>query len=146
MRETSRATHSKIARIRQKRENISMSFEIHVSERGLPLVYVEQLPTDDTKIITVENYLKWYTLSVVSRNGVETLQHNNEIHFNGHVPVPADVEAYAEKYGMEVDRQAMEMIVGRWNIENLNSDTEFIGAKYGFSDRAKAHTAAGRSV
>jgi len=100
------------------------------SERGIPLV-LQDIPIKPT--ITVENYLKWYTLYVVFPDGsVEHLcfprfdnkedEIEGEVGFMDHVPNPKAVWKMSERLGYDIDMQSFEMIVGRWFIEVENWD------------------------
>ena len=85
-----------------------------VSTRGYPLVIdiVPQVPT-----LTVELYVKWYTLYLVHPDEriEEVLYPLNG--FVDHVPKPAAVFDFAKENGYDIEPLAWEMIVGRWEID-----------------------------
>jgi hypothetical protein len=106
-------------------------FKVYYSERNMPLVFNGDA-SKFSGIITIENYLKWYNLYIVRPDGsVEKLQSDNTIAWLGHVPCPSDIVEFADRHGLDIDHQSMEMIVGRYYIECKDMDPETIGAEYG---------------
>jgi hypothetical protein len=105
-----------------------------LSDHGHPLVYQGEPWT--SPIITVENYLKWYTLYLIMPDGeIRPFLYTGLIlppesskfgslgsTFIDHVPNPAAVVYTAEKNKMFVDPLSFEAIVGRWFIEVKNWD------------------------
>jgi len=96
----------------------------YFSERGIPLVYWGQPPNKPT--ITVENYMKWYTLYVIKPNGEVTQLNTHDYDFDGgwgdHIPHPQLVLDVAKKLDMEVDDNALDMVAGRYAREHLKYD------------------------
>lgn len=99
------------------------------SPRGLPLIRstkdIIQRAHPQTPTLTVELYSKWYGLFLVYPNGEiqempfpydETCP-KGEVPFVDHVPNPNAVIAYADANEYLIDNLALEMIVGRWEIE-----------------------------
>lgn len=97
------------------------------SKRGLPLAISCDLDLLERPLITVEVYSKWYYLHVVrvghpvGEIGFETL---DEMHLDGygppfvdHAPNPWHVMEYARRIGADVDDIALELIIGRWELE-----------------------------
>ena len=100
-----------------------------LSDHGHPLVYQGEPWT--SPIITVENYIKWYTLYMVMPDGeIRSLcytglvlpEGSQESLFCDHVPNPKAVAYTAMKNNMYVDEVSFEAIVGRWLIEVENKD------------------------
>lgn len=92
------------------------------------LVY-QGYPPAGWKILTVENYCKWYSLYAVHSTGLieevsfdrlEPLAGDFETAVGDHVPNPAVVTRFANLEGYDLDPQAFEMIIGRWEIEHNN--------------------------
>jgi hypothetical protein len=97
-----------------------------LSPRNHPLV----VTVGTRPLITVEYYMKWYSLFCVGRIGdadvIEGLVQFDALEeyalpiesaFVDHVPNPRVVERYAEALGVEIDPMAHELIWGRWRIE-----------------------------
>lgn len=98
-----------------------------LSHRGHPLVLTNGVPSRST--ITVELYEKWYGLFIVHRDGsVEKIPfpdepeycHSDESPYVDHVPNPKVVARYAQINDYHVDNLAIELIVGRWEIQAKN--------------------------
>lgn len=95
------------------------------SDRGTSLVITNQ--RERTRpLLTVEFYVKWYTLCLVFQDGsvktvgydeLEPYTPNNEAAYVDHVPNPSSVKNFAEKKNYDLDELAYELIVGRWAIE-----------------------------
>lgn len=93
----------------------------------MPLVYCWSEP--QVPVITVENYLKWYTIHVVMPDGsVESPDlpyGNGDLWWHDHVPskefcdnVVAALRAMLPKYAdVKWDPQSLEMVVGRYRLE-----------------------------
>jgi len=103
------------------------------SPRGFSLVlspgYLQTNARGRVPRLTVELYIKWYSLFLVSTDGKveEVLFPNDPIYCDGgvpyvdHVPNPIVVARFAEAKHYHMDDLAMEMIVGRWEIEVKNN-------------------------
>lgn len=100
------------------------------SDRDIPLICqgVHNCP-----VITVENYIKWYTLYVIHPDErVESLcypgfenhldEPQGEMGFHDHCPNPRAVCKMAERLGYDVDEVSLDAITGRWHIEVENFD------------------------
>ena len=100
------------------------------SDRDIPLVYLGPPPRPGEQwILTVENYLKWYTIYVVLPEGeVEPLsdemwqrydrEHPMDSAWHDHVPNPDFCRWIPEAYPEYTwDGQAFDMIVGRLRNE-----------------------------
>ena len=95
-----------------------------MSERGLPLVLSNGLPLEPT--LTVELYEKWYDLHLVHPDGkVEKVPYPDDLDccptnmspYRDHVPNPEVVVKFARLHGYQIDNLAIELMVGRWEIE-----------------------------
>lgn len=78
--------------------------------------------------LTVENYCKWYCLYLVSNSGAvsrvefsELPDVEGETTVGDHVVNPRAVMFYAEARGLDLDDCSLEIIIGRWHLEHLNS-------------------------
>lgn len=97
-----------------------------LTSRELPLVLSHGLPIEPT--VTVEFYQKWYGLVVVQPNGNieevafpdEGFCKPSESPYADHVPNPAVVMRWAKHHGYEVDPLALELMVGRWELDARN--------------------------
>jgi hypothetical protein len=109
----------------------AQKYQLHFSDRGLPLVYVDPAPPE-RGVVTVENYLKWYSLYVVQPGGnvvkLEDLPRAWEVSdilehaathscFGDHVWHPGFVREWVQKLDLDLDERAFEMIAGRWATE-----------------------------
>lgn len=99
------------------------------SPNGHPLVYQESsIGWQGTPVVTVELYIKWYGVYVVSAptdgsrvqrvsfpdmGSYETLGSP----YVDHAPNPRHVCAWAEQMGYVVDDLSLEMMIGRWELE-----------------------------
>ena len=111
-----------------------MEFTTYLSERGIPLVFIEKLNKNNPGIITVENYDKWYSLYLVKGDdSVVKLEYDRTINMGDHVINPSDLEAYAKRNGYDVCGQSMDIIVGRYVIEIAGNEPELVGLKNGFA-------------
>jgi hypothetical protein len=111
------------------------------SQRGFPLVICPNSvykPTDT--ILTVEFYVKWYSLFTITGYDAKTTSGNvkvTEIDFDqipfrddegefsaycDHVPNPTNVKRLAEERGWYLDELAKELIAGRWQLEIVDYD------------------------
>jgi hypothetical protein len=102
------------------------------SKRDIPLVCCTTL-FDNVSVVTVELYVKWYSLHVIRRIGDEFVIEevpfpddiefckSNESAFVDHVPNPRVVARWATANGHVVDELAMELMIGRWEIEAQNN-------------------------
>lgn len=110
---------------------------MYKSKRNIDLVC--QTPSLIHDILTVENYMKWYDLYLITIKGEvkpiafpefdqNSKYRTKESPFLDHVPNA--VREFAEINSYYLDYQSYEMIVGRWEIEvkerygeaNLNLD------------------------
>jgi len=95
------------------------------SARGIPLVQSVEHVVVPT--LTVEYYLKWYSLHLI-RPGEDpavsqVFFHHLEDYFSGtcfrdHVPNPDAVRAFTDAHGYVFDGLAEELIMGRWVLES----------------------------
>jgi len=109
-------------------------FTTYLSERGIPLVFIEKLGHAHPGILTVENYLKWYSLYIVKGDGsVTKVEYDGTINMGDHVVNPSDLEAYAERHGYDICGQSMDMIVGRYVTVIAGNDPELVGIKNGYA-------------
>jgi len=96
------------------------------SDRGHLLV---DAPVKDQHVLTVELYTKWYTLYLVTWDGLVTAVPfpdglwvpHSESAFCDHVPNPKAVQTYAEAHNYVLGEFALELIIGRWQLEVLNN-------------------------
>lgn len=121
-------------------------YKTYFSDRNIPLVYVG--PLLDTPIITVENYCKWYSLFAVMPDGkvrkitpeeIEeaTDDFSNAWHID-HNFHPLLLNKLAEMFKGEVCSQSLEMVAGRWVMEQMGDPFKFIDPeKYGMTDSCK---------
>ena len=83
----------------------------------------------DRPVITVENYMKWYDLFAIHPNGQVTVVDGREFEhgfyteydqsaYGDHIFNPYFVLYLAGKLGMDVCLPALEVIIGRWEIEH----------------------------
>jgi len=88
--------------------------------RSIPLVYTQ--PPSDVPVLTVENYVKWYTLFLVHPTGrVEQIPFPEESPVGSaycdHVPNPLACQKLAADNGWVWDENSLDMIWGRWRRE-----------------------------
>jgi hypothetical protein len=93
------------------------------SPRGIPLVWRGGHPKDGA-VLTIECYCKWYELFLVCPDtivgidfGVLDQHSKDESPYSDHAPNPRAVYRYAQAGGYQLDNEAFEMIIGRWEIE-----------------------------
>jgi hypothetical protein len=93
------------------------------SPRGIPLVWGGGHPSKGA-VLTVECYCKWYDLIVVWPDKIEAVNFGvlhphakDESAYCDHAPNPNVVARYAGAMGYHLDREAFEMMIGRWEIE-----------------------------
>jgi hypothetical protein len=88
------------------------------SPRGIPIVWGGGYPKYGA-VLTVECYCKWYELFLVCPNTIVGIsQHSkNESPFCDHAPNPRAVYRFAQARRYCLDNEALEMIIGRWEIE-----------------------------
>lgn len=98
-------------------------FRTYYSDRGIPLVY-NNAP-DKQPVLTVENYLKWYSLFLVNPDGsVEVLPYDRYRHLEGsdglpflwgdHVVYPPAYERICDELDLIFDGNSADIIAGRW--------------------------------
>jgi hypothetical protein len=102
-----------------------------VSDRGHELFFCST-GCGDRPVITVEYYIKWYTLFVVHHDGRVTeldyqpdledefISRYGESAYGDHVFNPRFVVFLADRLEMDVDEIALEVIIGRWQQEHCN--------------------------
>jgi hypothetical protein len=94
-----------------------------LSKRGHPIVGSPCSGQDP--ILTVELYCKWYGLQLLRPDGTveevafpeEGWAPEGESAYCDHVPNPKAVARFAEHQGYLIDLLAMELMVGRWELE-----------------------------
>lgn len=101
---------------------------VYNSARGLPLLLIEE--PADVPVLTVELYQKWYTLHVVHVDGQicevgfdeldDVAGRHDLTPYCDHAPNPVAVQRLAVERGWHLDPNALEMIIGRWEIEACN--------------------------
>lgn len=102
-----------------------MNPRTYLSRRGLPLLWIEEPLADP--VLTVENYVKWYWLHLVLPDGrVEEVNFGaldrlanrmGDTPYCDHVPNPRVVQRLADDHRWHLDPNALEMLIGRWEIE-----------------------------
>lgn len=102
-----------------------MTPRTYITERGHALCWMRD-PLD-VPVLTIECYEKWYCLHTVLPGGVictvsfgelDTLANRYDLTpYADHVPNPKVVQRLASDRGWELDPNALEMIIGRWEIE-----------------------------
>lgn len=105
-----------------------IEFRTYYSDRRIPLVF-NYLPAT-CPVLTVENYLKWYSLYAVKPDGtVRVVPYTEYSHledkFGGmlwadHCLNPAAYEDIAEELNMLTDSNSQDMIAGRWTNDILD--------------------------
>jgi hypothetical protein len=95
------------------------------SKRGMLLLWVQE-PLD-VPVLTMENYVKWYYLHLIRPDGTveelsfeplsDTSAHMSESPYCDHVPNPVVVQRLAHERNWHLDPNALEMIIGRWELE-----------------------------
>lgn len=97
---------------------------IHLSERGIPLVYTGE--NNILPVITIENYMKWYKLYTVLDGSVLPLsvriasryekENTGSPAWSDHIPTPWFCKWIFDRYEdyYEWDYMAYELIIGRW--------------------------------
>lgn len=103
-------------------------WKTYYSDRGIPLL-LNYEPTNQP-IVTVENYMKWYSLYLVQPDGtVSKLSFDEaaersmrEAAYSDHCFNPIYAVKAATNAGAYVQEEALEMIVGRWRLEILEDD------------------------
>jgi len=95
------------------------------SARNKPLVWRGGHPAVGG-VLTMECYCKWYEMFIVHTDkilsvGFDVLADSrfckHELPFCDHVPNPRAVHRYAAANGYQLDNEAFEMIIGRWELE-----------------------------
>lgn len=113
-------------------------YRLYFSDRRIPLVYTGIGHTKP--VITIENYLKWYDLYIVFPDEhVEAFQADpvrvalfdkvetqiyhqyNESPHGDHVPNPRQLIILAHLMQCAFDDEAVEMVIGRWELEVKNN-------------------------
>jgi len=117
---------------------------VYYSSRGIPLVYHGQ-PCDHA-VLTVENYLKWYTYYLVMPNGtvedldtggrakiLERFEHEVEASlpsgeglYGDHIMHPKFMWAVASKLDYYLCLESYEMVIGRWEHIPRQPNHEYV--------------------
>ena len=92
-------------------------YQLHLSDRGIPLIYVGPIPSD-YGILTVENYSKWYAVYVVNLDGTVV---PIDVDLWGHLVPIEDIAKLVERTGCRWDISSLEIIIGRWEFEHKNA-------------------------
>ncbi len=98
-----------------------------MTPRGHPLVCGADIP-EGVRIVTVEQYEKWYSIFVVQRIHDDcTIEEHpfpsdmkyckGESPFVDHVPNPRVIMRWAAEQKMEIDPLSLELMIGRWHLE-----------------------------
>lgn len=105
--------------------------QLYYSARNILLVYHGGL-CSFSRVLTVENSLKWYGLHQISAlgkiteqrfpacpvcrgSGQQYLKHKaGDSCYRDHIPNPLVVMQFATKEGYDLDSESLDMIVGRW--------------------------------
>ena len=80
-------------------------------------------PAPERPTITVENYIKWYSLWLRMPDGTAQALAFPEIlaradsAYRDHVPNPMHVALYARERGYDIEETALEIMIGRWVLE-----------------------------
>lgn len=99
---------------------------VPVTEDGTPLALEPRPNGRDVPFVTVPMASKWYWLFVLHPDGrlvkhdfgvLEGFEPKGQPYFVDHVPNPHAVDGWARSMGYYVDDVAMDMLVGRWEIE-----------------------------
>ncbi len=103
------------------------------SEHGHPLI-LSASPVEHATI-TVELYEKWYGLYIVDPHmdkpvmlpftALEDAAQAGESAFCDHTPNPNVVVRWAEQRVCDVDPLALEMMIGRWELEYFNQSRRY---------------------
>jgi len=94
----------------------------YYSDRMHPLVYMGVAPRE-SPTLTVENYIKWYSLHLVHLDGSVDVVNFPEWGPSGrggfvdHVPDPVACQKLAADNGWVWDENSLDMIWGRWRRE-----------------------------
>lgn len=104
------------------------------SPRGLDLALWCIPVADEEPVVTVELSVKWYSLFVVSPGpggGVKEVPFPDMGDYDlfgssyvDHVPNPRHVMRWAAQEGYYVDELALELMIGRWELEALGHYTD----------------------
>ena len=100
------------------------NYTTYFSDRGIPLVFNRVLDSTGTPVLTVENYLKWYTLYLINPDASVVSICFPDNGYCDHVPYPSAVEILAEENGWYLCEESMAMIVGRYYMEFKNHSIE----------------------
>lgn len=98
----------------------------HLSDRNIPLVYNE---FSERCILTIENYIKWYDIYIVSGHEVKKLpskyankylkEDENRWAWGDHIPSPWFCKWLTESHSeLEWDYCSYQLVVGRWICES----------------------------
>jgi hypothetical protein len=97
------------------------------SDHGHPLVYMPKVSRPQKRVVlTVENYCKWYALYAVKSDykfervefgDLEQYTFPDQAPYCDHVPNPVSVKVMCQRLDWDLDEQAYEMMIGRWELE-----------------------------
>lgn len=96
--------------------------------KSIDLVWSSTATIPTISTITVEYYIKWYSLFLVRPTGLidvipfsdlEKYAKGSETAYGDHVPNPDIVKVLSVDCDYDIDPIAMEMMIGRWQIEHL---------------------------
>lgn len=107
---------------------------IYHSKREIPLLWMRKVT--GAPVLTVENYVKWYALFLIypgdalaeiyfGRLSQTKYCRSGETPFCDHVPNPVVTRRFAEANGFYMDENALEMIIGRWELEYLEMNSRY---------------------
>ena len=95
------------------------------SPRGMPLIWRGGYPSDGV-VLTMECYCKWYEMFLVHTDKIVSVGFTvlfdprfckEESAICDHAPNPRAVRRYAAANGYHLDNEALEMMIGRWELE-----------------------------
>lgn len=91
------------------------------SEHGIPLIC-----QSNNNVLTVENYIKWYSIYIVEYENVFVLPDSyyeeyvglfpDRVAFSEHIPTPEFCLWLRDIKGFEWDSVSLEAIIGRWVV------------------------------
>ena len=105
-----------------------MKFQIHNSYRNIPLSWLYEIPEGESPVVCVELYCKWYRLHVIHPDGTieefpfpDDYLDTGETPYLDHAPNPMTVQRWAEKMNYHLCDLALELMIGRWEMEYKNN-------------------------
>jgi len=107
--------------INQKSVNmLNNKYKLFYSDRGFPLIFTGSCVKGKI-VLTVENYLKWYSIYGVTESG-EVIKINVEL-WDHRIP-PDEVSRLSKINGYIFDECSLEVIIGRWHLESYEEESE----------------------